>query len=250
MDNAGPAAPRQPRKTAAVGAEGTETRSAILDATIGIMREEGYAAVSSRRIAARAGLKSKLVHYYFRSMDELFLAVYKRIEDDHFAQLAKALAARRPLRALWQLNMDSTNTSMVLELNALASHRKPLRAEITRASERFRLLQAAMLERTIDAAGADATRLPPMFLSVLALAISRLLAMDMVMGVSAGHDETLHWIEAFIDHIEDGRPLPDPPRRPSSPGADLLTGSGYGSANPDGLTGPDSLTGPDRAGTS
>jgi AcrR family transcriptional regulator len=209
LESAGPAMPRPPKKPAASGAEGTETRAAILDATIGIMREEGYAAVSSRRIAARAGLKSKLVHYYFRNMDELFLAVYKQIEDEHFAQLTKALAARKPLRALWRLNMDSTNTSMVLELNALASHRKALRAEIARASERFRLLQSAVLERTIDAAGANATRLPPMFLSVLALAISRLLAMDTVMGVTAGHEETLRWIEAFIDHIEDGRPFPE-----------------------------------------
>jgi AcrR family transcriptional regulator len=223
LESAGPAAPRPPRKAAAAGTEGTETRSAILDATIGIMREEGYAAVSSRRIATRAGLKSKLVHYYFRSMDELFLAVYKRIEDDHFAQLAKALAAPKPLRALWRLNLDSTNTSMVLELNALASHRKGLRAEIARASERFRLLQAAMLERTINAAGADATPLPPMFLSVLALAISRLLAMDTVMGVSAGHDETLRWIEAFIGHVEDGLPLPAVLPEPHAPAADLLT---------------------------
>lgn len=217
MESADGLPPKSPRKSAAAGADGTETRSAILDATIGIMREDGYAAVSSRRIAARAGLKSKLVHYYFRSMDELFLAVYKRIEDEHFAQLAKALATRKPLRALWQLNMDSTNTGMVLELNALASHRKVLRSEIARASERFRLLQAAMLQRTIDAAGAGTTQLPPMFLSVLALAISRLLAMDTVMGVSAGHEETLRWIEAFIDHIEDGLPLPGQPSEPIPP---------------------------------
>lgn len=202
-----PAAARPSRKNATGGGESTETRSAILDATIGIMREEGYAAVSSRRIAARAGLKSKLVHYYFRSMDDLFLAVYKRIEDEHFAQLAKVLASPKPLRALWRLNMDSTNTGMVLELNALASHRKMLRHEIARASERFRLLQAAMLERTLSDRQ-DESPLPPMVLSVLALALSRLLAMDRVMGVDAGHDETLRCVEALIDHIEDRKPLP------------------------------------------
>jgi AcrR family transcriptional regulator len=185
-----------------------ETRSAILDATIEIMREEGYAAVSSRRIAARAGLKSKLVHYYFRTMDELFLAVYKRIEDEHFAQLTRTLASHKPLRALWQLNMDSTNTAMVLELNALAGHRKILRAEIARASERFRLLQSALLERAMKKADNDAMALSPIVLSVLALAVSRLLAMDSVMGVTLGHEETLRGIEAFLDHIEDGQPLP------------------------------------------
>jgi AcrR family transcriptional regulator len=208
LESAEPIPLRAPRKVPGAGAEGTETRSAILDATIGIMREEGYAAVSSRRIAARAGLKSKLVHYYFRNMDELFLAVYKRIEDEHFAQLTKTLASRKPLRALWQLNMDSTNTAMVLELNALASHRKVLRAEIARASERFRSLQAAVFERAIAEAKDRGSPLPPMVRSDMSLALSRLLAMDRVMGVSAGHDETLRCIETYLDHIEDGVPLP------------------------------------------
>jgi AcrR family transcriptional regulator len=164
--------------------------------------------LGSRRIAARAGLKSKLVHYYFRNMDELFLAVYKRIEDEHFALLAKALASPKPLRALWRLNMDATNTGMVLELNALASHRKVLRTEIARASERFRLLQSALIERTIAQARPGVTTLPPMVLSVLALAVSRLLAMDSVMGVAMGHEQTLGWIDAFLGFIEDGQPLP------------------------------------------
>jgi AcrR family transcriptional regulator len=207
LDSAAPIPLRPSRKPVSAAAESTETRSAILDATIEIMREEGYAAVSSRRIAARAGLKSKLVHYYFRNMDELFLAVYKRIEDEHFTQLAKTLASDKPLRALWRLNLDSTNTRMVQELNALASHRKMLRAEIARASERLRLLQAAVLERAIKESKSGVSGLPPMVLSVLALAVSRLLAMDQVLGVSAGHAETLRCIEALLDHIEEGGPL-------------------------------------------
>src|SRR5580693_6739527 len=54
------------------------TREAILAAAETIMTEEGYAAVTSRRVAEKAGLKSQLVHYYFGTMDELFVAVYER----------------------------------------------------------------------------------------------------------------------------------------------------------------------------
>jgi AcrR family transcriptional regulator len=206
---------RVTRKTNSGAAELPETRSAILDATITIMREEGYAAVSSRRIAAAAGLKSKLVHYYFKTMDDLFLAVYKRIEDEHFAQLTTVLASRKPLRALWQLSMDSSNTGMVLELNALSTHRKLLRVEIARASKRLRLLQSAVIERAIAEANGRDAPLPPMVLSVLTLAVSRLFAMDTVLGVDCGHAETLEWIEALIAHIEDAAPWPEVP--------DLLT---------------------------
>ena len=58
-----------------IGAESSTTRQALLDAAEQVMREEGYAAVTSRRVAQRAGLKPQLVHYYFRTMDELFLAL-------------------------------------------------------------------------------------------------------------------------------------------------------------------------------
>ena len=53
-------------------------RGALLDAAEQLMLEEGYAAVTSRRVAAQAGLKPQLVHYYFRTMDDLFLAVFRR----------------------------------------------------------------------------------------------------------------------------------------------------------------------------
>ena len=52
-------------------------RQALIQATAQIMLEEGYAAATSRRVAAKAGVKPALVHYYFPSMDELFLAVLR-----------------------------------------------------------------------------------------------------------------------------------------------------------------------------
>ncbi len=60
-----------------VGAEDSATRLALIQAATEIMLEEGYAAVTSRRVAAKAGVKPPLVHYYFPSMDDLFLAALR-----------------------------------------------------------------------------------------------------------------------------------------------------------------------------
>ncbi|MGK2908303.1 MAG: TetR family transcriptional regulator [Sphingobium sp.] len=40
--------------------------------------EEGYAAVSGRKVAARAGLNASLIHYYFPTSDDLLVAAYRR----------------------------------------------------------------------------------------------------------------------------------------------------------------------------
>jgi AcrR family transcriptional regulator len=45
-----------------------------MGATESVMREEGYGALTSRHVAARAGLNQQTVYYYFETMDGLLLA--------------------------------------------------------------------------------------------------------------------------------------------------------------------------------
>src|SRR6201989_2752099 len=78
------------------GPEDSKTRSQLLDATAEIMLEESYAAVSSRRVAAKAGVKPALVHYYFRTMDDLFVAVLRDKAEDNLARQREAIAEAPP----------------------------------------------------------------------------------------------------------------------------------------------------------
>ncbi|MBV8930828.1 MAG: helix-turn-helix transcriptional regulator, partial [Mycobacteriaceae bacterium] len=50
-----------------IGAPDAKNRVVLLDAAEQLLLEDGYAAVTSRRVAERAGLKPQLVHYYFRT---------------------------------------------------------------------------------------------------------------------------------------------------------------------------------------
>ncbi|WP_340539723.1 TetR/AcrR family transcriptional regulator [Nocardioides sp. GXZ039] len=51
-----------------------DTRATILHAARARFAEHGYAGTSVRRVAADAGVDSALVHHYFGSKDDLFLA--------------------------------------------------------------------------------------------------------------------------------------------------------------------------------
>src|SRR3954451_24595623 len=86
-----------------LGAEDSATRAALLDAALQLLLEEGYAAVTSRKVAAQAGLKPQLVHYYFRTMDDLFLEVFRRRAEENLVRIERAVAADGSLHALWQL---------------------------------------------------------------------------------------------------------------------------------------------------
>src|SRR5271163_3490950 len=98
-----------------LGAETSKSRAALLDAAERLMLQEGYAAVTSRRVAASAGLKPQLVHYYFRTMDDLFLALFRRRAEQGLERQVQALASRKPLWALWDLSRDPRGTALTME---------------------------------------------------------------------------------------------------------------------------------------
>src|SRR5437764_10923358 len=56
----------------------SKTRTTLLDAAETILLEDGYASVTSRRVAERAGVNAALVYHYFDSMDGLFVELFRR----------------------------------------------------------------------------------------------------------------------------------------------------------------------------
>jgi AcrR family transcriptional regulator len=68
-----------------------DTRSSILDAARNAFAEKGYDKASIRAIAAEAGVDPALVHHYFGTKDDLFLAAMELPVDPRQA-MAPALA--------------------------------------------------------------------------------------------------------------------------------------------------------------
>jgi AcrR family transcriptional regulator len=185
-----------------IGAADSKTRAHLVDAAEQLMLEEGYAAVTSRRVAAAAGLKPQLVHYYFRTMDDLFLEVFRRRAEANLARVARAVAEDGSLRALWALNADTRGAAFTTEFVALANHRKSIRAEIARYAERYRAAQLEALTAALTAAGLDADELPPIAALLLMTGLSQILGLEQALGVTAGHDATVAFIERSIAELE------------------------------------------------
>ena len=184
-----------------IGAEDSNTRAQLLDAAERLLLEEGYAAVTSRRVAAKAGLKPQLVHYYFRTMDDLFLEVFRRRADQGFAQFERAVAADGSLRALWQLNADIGGAAFNIEFVALANHRKAIRAEIARSAERFRAAQLEAVTAALAALGITDEQLPPVVALLMMTGLTQVISLEDALGVTAGHDTTLVFVEQAIARV-------------------------------------------------
>ena len=185
-----------------IGAPDAKNRGVLLDAAEQLMLEEGYAAVTSRRVAEKAALKPQLVHYYFRTMDDLLLAAFRRRAEEGLEAQAQVLQARQPLWALWRFSIDPAATAITMEFIALANHRKALKAEIAYYAERFREEQRKALSMVLDRYGIDPVEVPPLVWSVLMTSVSRVLVIEQALGMSAGHAETVEFVERYLHRLE------------------------------------------------
>ncbi len=170
----------------------------------------GYAAVTSRRVATEAGVKPALVHYYFRTMDDLFLAVYRRGAEKGLERQEVALRSPQPLWALWDFSREPWGTGLTMEFAALANHRKEIRAEITASAEQFRTRQVEALTTILDGHGLDPDEWPAPVVAVLMSSVARFLVIEReTLELSYGHDETVAAVERLLCQLEGERLPPD-----------------------------------------
>jgi AcrR family transcriptional regulator len=177
------------------------TREALIDATAQIMVDEGYAAATSRRVAAKAGVKPALVHYYFPSMDDLFVAVLRDKAETNLQRQRQAIAAAEPLHALWQLS-GANDAQLFTEFLAMANHRKTIRSEISSYAMRFRDLEEGAMTLALNARGIDLETFPPVVMSMIMGSLARMVLHEQGLGITRGHEEARAFIEQCLDRFE------------------------------------------------
>ena len=197
------------KPTRRFGPENSATRTLLLDATEQLMLSEGYAAVSTRRVAKEVGLTPALVHYYFKTTDDLLVALYRRATEQNLERLKAALASPQPLTALWDLSADAVRTSLTVEFMALANHRKAIQAEIARYAEFARELQAEAVARLLAGAAVDPKTFPASGVTALLVAAARSLVMEENVGIHGGHAEARAIVEMLLQRLQTAPPSKD-----------------------------------------
>ena len=187
------AEPRRPRAATA------EKRTRLLDATERIMLRDGYAAVTSRRVEAEAGLK---LHYHFGTLDDLFVEVFRRRAERNVERLHAALTSAEPLRAWWQIVSDPRGTALLVELTAAANHRAALQAEVAKLAHDVSDLQIAVLGPILAEYGIDTEEFPPALVAAAVQGLALVVVQDEVRGFDTAHHEAVEAMARLVDRLE------------------------------------------------
>lgn len=179
-----------------------EKRRRILDAAEEIMLEDGYAAVSSRSVAAGAGMQAPLVHYYFPTLDDLFVELLRRRAGRNVERMAAALSSETPLRAWWDLAADPRGTALFVEFLAAANHRAALKAEVGGIARDVRRMQLDVLDDLLPEYGLDAEVFTPPLVAAAIQGLAFSAVQDDVAGYDTAADEAIAAMGRLVDRLE------------------------------------------------
>lgn len=189
--------------------QSTDAETKLLDAAERLLVDVGYAAITTRRVAAEASVNHGLVHYYFGSMDELFLRVLERFTASLIERQRAMYAADEPFLAKWRAAMRyleedfaSGYQKVWLELQALAWNRPDLKDRVARVNAEWRRVLIDAFTRAADEHGVDTTRFPIEAIVALVVTFNEGMILERHSGVSEGHAALVRMIDRVLADLE------------------------------------------------
>jgi AcrR family transcriptional regulator len=177
---------------------------ALLDAAERLLVDVGHAGISTRRLAAEAGVNHGLVHYYYGSLENLFIQVLERFTARMIERQQAMYSAERPFIEKWRtamryLSEDRDYQKVWWELQALSWNRPELQGRVASVNEEWR---AVLTEAFAEPHARYGLEIPLDALVSLVMTFNMGIIQEQLSGITARHGELLEWIDAWLERKE------------------------------------------------
>ena len=189
-----------------------EATEALLDAAERMLVRDGYAGITTRKVAAEAGVNHGLVHYYFGSMEELLLQVLERFTGRLIVRQREMYRAEIPFIKKWRAAMGYLEEDLQagypkiwLELQAMAWNHPGMRERLLLVDEEWRSTLRTAFAGALDDYGLEARGFPLEAVVSLVMTFNKGIELEQLQGIRAGHEELLAWIDEWLRDLERAR---------------------------------------------
>ena len=180
----------------------SEMAESMMEAAQAILNEEGYAALTSRRIADYLGVKQRLVYYYFRTMDDLVQESFRRLSFREMERLNSAISSDRPLHEIWNICINTSDARLVSEYMALANRNEGIRKEVINFIEASRKMQVKALRHAMARNGTSKNLPNAEIVAFLGTSVALALNREADLGVKRSHAAVKKVISDFFQLLE------------------------------------------------
>ena len=190
-----------------------QTEDAFLDAAERLLIEVGYSGISTRRLAEEAGANHGLVHYYFGSMEHLFVRVLERFTERLIAR-QRDMYGRTDISGLekWKTAMGYLESDLAagypkiwLELQALGWNRPDIAERVAHVNGEWRAVLTEAFDEMIDEYGLDRERFPLAAIVSLVLTFNEGIMVERLSGISAGHRDLMEMVGSWLESLEEAK---------------------------------------------
>jgi AcrR family transcriptional regulator len=185
-----------------------EATDALLDAAEQLLIEIGYAAITTRKLAERAGVNHGLVHYYFGSMEDLLFRVVERFTDGLIERQRAMYAAPMPFIDKWRQAMrfldedaDSGYHKVWFEMQALGWNDDAVRERLQQVHQRWIDVVTPAFESGIAELGVDRRRFPTKAIVSLVVTFNQGIMLERLSGVDSGHRDLLRMVDRMLERL-------------------------------------------------
>ena len=182
----------------------SQAEGALLDAAERLLVEHGHAGITTRKLAAEAGVNPGLVHYYFGSLENVLARTLERFTERMISRQREMYGAEIPFIEKWRtamryLEADREYQKVWWELQALAWNRPELRERVAHVNDEWR---SVLTEAFAEPHRRYGIELPLDALVSLVITFNEGIILERLSGVTTGHAELLDWIDGWLDSRE------------------------------------------------
>jgi len=150
-----------------------------------------------------------LVHYYFGSMEELFLRVLERFTERLIQRQQTMYESGVPFIEKWRTAMRYLDEDLQagypkvwLELQAMAWNRPEMRERVVRVNAEWRAVLTEAFSRGMNEYGLDRRGFPLEAVVSLVISFNEGMMLERLSGISEGHRELLGAIDQWLETLE------------------------------------------------
>jgi AcrR family transcriptional regulator len=190
-----------------------ETEDAFLDAAERLLTGVGYSGITTRRLAEEAGANHGLVHYYFGSMENLFVRVLERFTERLVAR-QREMYARTDISGVekWKTAMGYLESDLAagypkiwLELQALGWNRPDIAERVAEVNREWRDVLTDAFDRMMEEYGIDREQYPLAAMVGLVMTFNEGIMVERLSGISAGHRELMEMVGRWLESLEEAK---------------------------------------------
>jgi AcrR family transcriptional regulator len=183
-------------------------RTALLDAAEQLLIDEGHAGITTRKVAAEAGVNHGLVHYYFGSIEELLFQAMERYTERLLDRQRALYAADMPFIEKWRTAMRYIDEDLAAgypkiwaELHAVAWNHPQFQERIAHVHRQWRMIFGDALARAEGELDfADTPFTPDAFVALVATFNAGLL-LERLVGLDQGHQELFASMDRWLSSL-------------------------------------------------